>query len=351
MSVSSLKILRLYHYDPLNRLTSVGILASGSTQRFYQGNLLTTELGQQTQRTILRREAQPLAQQQNEAGVTETTLLATDQADSLLKTLSSNNPQQLSYAAYGYHPAKSGLSALIGFNGECPDAITGHYPLGQGNRFFNPVLMRFNSPDELSPFDERAGINQYAYCGGDPTNFVDPTGNIKLAVILRGRNIPTPVIRSPLNTTRDTTSAITKNPGKVGLNPRPNALLNQSVPASPSQPRNTSALASQEVPVPPLRKTQRYAPKDSNPSTNAKVYRQLVTDAKRYDRHVSQPDVYPTAPRKMVEKLQSAKHAFEDANERTHSKVDINRRAANYRSIELKLKAHVIRNLDDNINR
>jgi hypothetical protein len=53
----------------------------------------------------------------------------------------------------------------------------------------------------------------------------------------------------------------------------------------------------------------------------------------------------------MVEKLQSAKHAFEDANERTHSKVDINRRAVNYRSIELKLKAHVIRNLDDNINR
>ncbi|MEE4693607.1 RHS repeat-associated core domain-containing protein, partial [Pseudomonas alliivorans] len=42
---------------------------------------------------------------------------------------------------------------------------------------FNPVLMRFNSPDRLSPFGE-GGLNAYAYCKGDPVNQVDPTGLI-----------------------------------------------------------------------------------------------------------------------------------------------------------------------------
>ena len=39
--------------------------------------------------------------------------------------------------------------------------------------------MRFNSPDELSPFGD-GGINSYAYCGGDPVNRYDPSGNIPL---------------------------------------------------------------------------------------------------------------------------------------------------------------------------
>ncbi|WP_256590247.1 RHS repeat-associated core domain-containing protein [Pseudomonas sp. Irchel 3A7] len=148
-----MKILRRYLYDPLDRLTGIGLLAADSTQRFYQEGHLITELGQQTQRTIFRHQAQPLAQRQSEAGVSETTLMGSDQAHSLLQTVSANNSQQFAYTAYGHHPAESGLSRLLGFNGECPDDITGNYPLGQGNRFYNPVLMRFMTPDEFSPFD------------------------------------------------------------------------------------------------------------------------------------------------------------------------------------------------------
>jgi RHS repeat-associated protein len=66
---------------------------------------------------------------------------------------------------------------LPGFNGEHPDPLTGHYPLGNGYRSYNPVLMRFNSPDSLSPFDE-GGINGYAYCTGDPVNRGDSTGHL-----------------------------------------------------------------------------------------------------------------------------------------------------------------------------
>ncbi|MCX4409771.1 MULTISPECIES: RHS repeat-associated core domain-containing protein [unclassified Streptomyces] len=71
---------------------------------------------------------------------------------------------------------EAGLVSLLGFGGEWPDPVTGHYLLGNGYRSFNPVLMRFNSPDSSSPFGE-GGFNSYAYCLGDPVNRVDPTGH------------------------------------------------------------------------------------------------------------------------------------------------------------------------------
>lgn len=82
-----------------------------------------------------------------------------------------------------------------GFNGELCDPLTGHYLLGNGYRAYNPVLMRFNSPDSLSPFGE-GGVNAYGYCQGDPLNQADPSGRLpvflawltmkKLAVVASG---------------------------------------------------------------------------------------------------------------------------------------------------------------------
>ncbi|WP_163020894.1 RHS repeat-associated core domain-containing protein, partial [Pseudomonas viridiflava] len=54
--------------------------------------------------------------------------------------------------------------------------ITGHYLLGNGYRAFNPSLMRLNSPDNLSPFGD-GGLNAYAYCVGDPVNWIDIEGH------------------------------------------------------------------------------------------------------------------------------------------------------------------------------
>ncbi|MGF0242562.1 RHS repeat-associated core domain-containing protein [Rhodococcus sp. IEGM1300] len=105
-----------------------------------------------------------------------TILLATDQQRSVLIALDKSRHQPIAYTPYGHRSSGGGLLSLLGFNGEPPDPLTGHYHLGNGYRQFNPVLMRFNSPDSWSPFGE-GGLNAYAYCGGDPRNRVDPNGH------------------------------------------------------------------------------------------------------------------------------------------------------------------------------
>lgn len=79
---------------------------------------------------------------------------------------------------HGYSPFGHALlhQAALGFNGARSDWVTGHYHLGNGYRAYNPVLMRFNGPDSLSPFAQ-GGLNAYSYCQGDPLNHRDPTGH------------------------------------------------------------------------------------------------------------------------------------------------------------------------------
>jgi RHS repeat-associated protein len=81
----------------------------------------------------------------------------------------------IAYTLYGYSPLGDDPQSQHRFNGYYQELMTGYYPLGNGHRIYSPILMRFFSPDYLSPFEE-GGINAYAYCGGDPTNRVDRTG-------------------------------------------------------------------------------------------------------------------------------------------------------------------------------
>jgi RHS repeat-associated protein len=165
-----------YFYDPLNRLTACTPSKEASTQRFYLKDRLATEIQGTVQRSIMQHEDQLLAQQQRQSDNVETRLLATDQQRSVLNVIDATRTHFLAYTPYGHRPSENGLLSLLGFNGERPDPVTGHYLLGNGYRAFNPVLMRFNSPDSLSPFG-KGGVNAYVYCLGDPVSFTDPTGN------------------------------------------------------------------------------------------------------------------------------------------------------------------------------
>jgi RHS repeat-associated protein len=169
-------VLCRYHYDPLDRQNGCTALQQPAIQRFHCKSRLATEIQGSARWSIFQQDDQLLAQHSHLDAKVTATLLTTDQQRSVLNALEATQPNPLAYTPYGHRPAKNSLLSLLGFNGERPDPVTGHYHLGNGYRQFNPVLMRFNSPDSWSPFED-GGLNAYAYCSGDPVNKVDPNGH------------------------------------------------------------------------------------------------------------------------------------------------------------------------------
>ncbi|MBI6777824.1 RHS repeat-associated core domain-containing protein [Pseudomonas syringae] len=171
MASSGQSVLCVYRYDPLDRLADCAPAGQGSTRFFYQKTHLATQIQGQVQHTLMRTDEHLLACLSAENNQRDGALLATDQQHSVTAA----QGLEFAYTPYGHrHP--SGSASLPGFTGQRVDPVTGHYLLGNGYRAFNPVLMRFNSPDSLSPFGE-GGVNAYGYCGGDPVNWVDWTGS------------------------------------------------------------------------------------------------------------------------------------------------------------------------------
>ena len=77
------------------------------------------------------------------------------------------------YTAYGFGAR---AESALGYAGEWHDATSQGYLLGNGQRLYHPALMRFSSSDSISPFG-KGGLNAYAYCQGDPVNYVDRSGH------------------------------------------------------------------------------------------------------------------------------------------------------------------------------
>ena len=161
-----------FNYDPLDRCIARTRSGEPVSSRFYQRDQWVTAIQGNVATSLLRNNHQALAQLDS----TGASLLATDLPGSAISLVKLRHPvNNVVYSPYGYSRSLDSAGALVGFNGELPEAITGHYLLGNGHRAYNPVLMRFNSPDSLSPF-AKGGINAYAYCSGDPVNRQDPTG-------------------------------------------------------------------------------------------------------------------------------------------------------------------------------
>ncbi|MFS2157694.1 RHS repeat-associated core domain-containing protein [Pseudomonas sp. Pseusp122] len=184
-----------YRYDPLDCLVANVFSAQAPVRRFYQKDCLVTEIQGDTMRSVMQYEGQLLAEQQSHEGRLQACPSATDLQRSVLSMLDATQPRPLVYTPYGHSFRHQDSLGMLGFTGERPDLMTGHYLLGNGHRAFNPVLMRFNSPDSLSPFG-KGGLNAYAYCSGDPVNRVDPSGQFSIAPFFRAlrgvgeRNLP-----------------------------------------------------------------------------------------------------------------------------------------------------------------
>lgn len=170
-----MKSLCQYRYDALDQLSSSTPTAQEPILRFHQQTYLATEVQGHRQRSIFQQGNQLLAVLERDERNNQRMLIACDQQRSVLHGVDDSGSTSRVYTAYGQSDEVHGPLACLGFNGEQPDPITGHYLLGN-YRVYNPVLMRFHSPDNLSPF-AAGGLNSYAYCKGDPINFSDPTGH------------------------------------------------------------------------------------------------------------------------------------------------------------------------------
>lgn len=164
-----------YQYDAFDKLISQEIPGSSTNRYFYSGQaLINADIGGKELTWMDNGLTLRLGHVETESH-RETCHhygLMVDGTPCLDSSGSSATP--LSYTPFGY---RSLLSMLPGLSGAQIDPVTGWYFLGNGYRVFNPVLMRFHSPDNWSPFGD-GGINPYIYSLNDPINKKDPSGHL-----------------------------------------------------------------------------------------------------------------------------------------------------------------------------
>ena len=163
-----------FHYDAQDALIGCSTSA-GKEQRFYRNDELASEILGGASTAFVRAEGMVLAEHQAGSDP-KSLLLAGDDKNSVLCEISQTAVKGVAYSPYGHRIDDALVSSHLGYNGERREGQTGWYLLGKGYRVFNPLLMRFHSPDNLSPFGE-GGLNAYGYCEGEPINNLDPTGH------------------------------------------------------------------------------------------------------------------------------------------------------------------------------
>ncbi|CAM3689163.1 RHS repeat-associated core domain protein-containing protein [Pseudomonas reidholzensis] len=196
---------------------------SSSKQFFYCGRQLVHSLQVQDSQRFFRQGQRPLAGISQSPDRRDSTLVYTDPGNSVLGAHLRQQINALDYTAYGYCEPPTSAAALLAFNGELLDTHAHFYLLGQGRRAYNPAVMRFNSPDSLSPF-RQGGVNAYAYCHGDPINYADPLGTSIIgrmtSAFERGlKNLGTRGLRNRINQ-YDNGAAVTHAGARLGSDRR-----------------------------------------------------------------------------------------------------------------------------------
>ena len=169
------QLVSRYRYDGHNHLISVREGQQEETLRYYEGYTLSHTLQGNTHTQYFFHGDLPLGEQQLHTHE-RTILLLTDASPSVIGESLQGKLHTVVYNAYGERSSAEELTTLLAFNGEVREATSGWYLLGRGYRAYNPGLMRFHSPDSLSPFGS-GGLNPYTYCLGNPITFRDPSGH------------------------------------------------------------------------------------------------------------------------------------------------------------------------------
>lgn len=164
-----------YGYDG-NGLLVTALQAGKQTLLLHDGAQLRMAVRDGLETLYLHLDDQPLGIQQSGTGAQAPVLLHTSASHSVIAESQAGNLLGIRYAAYGDRHSDGPEHSPLGYNGEVLDPESGWYLLGNGYRAYNPALMRFHSPDSLSPFGE-GGLNYYSYCQGNPVTFRDPTGH------------------------------------------------------------------------------------------------------------------------------------------------------------------------------
>ncbi|MGO0630747.1 RHS repeat-associated core domain-containing protein [Pseudomonas sp. SAR267] len=158
-------------------------LSENITLAFYRKDKLNTLTAKASKRTIFHSTNHILAELNN-LNNSESALLATDLANSVLTVEGFGNREEHTYSAYGFSASQPSNLINIGFNGNHMDNAAKIYLLGLGYRGYSSNRFRFLSPDNLSPFG-LGGMNAYSYCAGDPINRSDPTGHSWLSRLFK----------------------------------------------------------------------------------------------------------------------------------------------------------------------
>ncbi|BBP57879.1 hypothetical protein PHLH4_14690 [Pseudomonas sp. St316] len=174
LGVESGQVVSQYRYDGHDHLVTSKQGNDNETSLFYQDEQLSNidQDGHQTH--LLHHVDGPLGQQTSDDS--QTLLLLADANQSVIGESRQRDLRTAVYSAYGERHSDDTLRSLLAFNGEMRDDASGWYLLGRGYRAYNPGLMRFHSPDSLSPFGS-GGVNPYTYCLGNPIALRDPTGH------------------------------------------------------------------------------------------------------------------------------------------------------------------------------
>ena len=219
---------------------------------------------------------------------TRTLLLAADNKRSIIAEITGDLSNPIAYTPYGQQSGQQAVTTGLGFNGELREARLSWYWLGNGYRAYNPILMRFHSPDSWSPFG-RGGLNAYTYCAGDPVNFSDPTGHMFKAAWLRlkGKGPSRSSSQASLmSASSSTSSGVSNTP--TGIN---TGTTGQTPPRQYGQQSSTTAPTTGE----PIREHLPLDRRTWTPPSNSPPRKGMMT-YDEFAQQQNQPEVWRSQP-------------------------------------------------------